>query len=695
MAAAAAAAAAVGADDAAAEHLMALIELEGVTRVYRVGRGELKALKGITLAIEPGEFVAIMGPSGSGKSTLLQILGLLDRPTTGSYRLLGRDVSRLSDDEGAILRSKTIGFVFQLFNLLSRTSALDNVALPLIYAGASDRSRRSREALAQMGLADWGDHRPNELSGGQQQRVAIARSLVNRPRIIFADEPTGNLASDQAEEILLQLKRLNDAGITLILVTHDQDVAAHARRVIKLKDGVVVSDERRSAAKGGPYAPGADVGEKIDLTRPGLSLAEFAEYGASAMRAMAANKLRSALSMLGIMIGVGAVIAMLAVGRGAQRAVEARIKSLGSNLVMLIPGATSVGGVRGGAGSRSRLRASDAKAISDVPHVLRVDGNVLGSGQVVSEDNNWSTSVYGAGPLYAEMHAAQPYYGRFFTEEEDQHLARVAIIGDTVVDNLFHSENPVGKLMKINQVDFKVIGLLPVKGSQGFNDQDDVVVIPLHTAMKRVLGKVYMDSIYVEAPSADSVSRGHLGRGAADAPPPPPARLQGRRLQPAQHVGDPGRPFRHDGDLHPAVGHRGGDLAIGGRHRHHEHHAGLGHRAHERDRAAQGGRRRPPRDPDPVPDGGWPPLSTAGGIIGIFLGIGVSVGLSLLGGLGRRGHSQAPSRSRSPSASACVGVVFGFWPARRARFCLRSRPFVTSEPGEDFPEKSALGGNAG
>jgi macrolide transport system ATP-binding/permease protein len=483
---------------------MALIELKAVTRSYKVGRGELKALKGVSLTIESGDFVAIMGPSGSGKSTLLQILGLLDRPTSGSYRLLGRDVSRLSDDEGAILRSRTIGFVFQLFNLLARTSALANVELPLLYSGAPDRARRSREALAQMGLEDWSEHRPNELSGGQQQRVAIARSLVNHPRIIFADEPTGNVASDQAEEILAQLKRLNDAGITLILVTHDPDVAAHARRVLKLKDGLVVSDELQPSAGPRP-APAAGAEEKLDLTHPRLSLAEFAEYGASALRAMAANKLRSALSMLGIMIGVGAVIAMLAVGRGAQRAVEARIKSLGSNLIMLIPGSTSVGGVRGGAGSRSRLRSADVKAIADIHHVLRAEGNVRGSGQVVYEDNNWSTSVFGAGPLYGEMHAAQPYYGRFFTEEEDQRQARVAVIGDTVVGNLFENQNPVGKFMKINQVEFKVIGLLPVKGSQGFNDQDDVVVIPLHTAMKRVLGKVYMDSIYVEADSPENI----------------------------------------------------------------------------------------------------------------------------------------------------------------------------------------------
>jgi len=224
---------------------VAIIELNGITRSYRLARAkeDLKILKGIDLSIEEGEFVAIMGPSGSGKSTLMQIMGILDRPTSGSYRLAGRDVSQLSDDEGAALRSKTIGFIFQMFNLLARTSALDNVLLPMIYSPIPDREIRAKELLVDVGLEDRLGHKPNELSGGQQQRVAIARSLANRPKIIFADEPTGNLASDQAEDILRMLERLNRSGITVIFVTHEADIAAHAKRQVRFRDGQLVSDQ--------------------------------------------------------------------------------------------------------------------------------------------------------------------------------------------------------------------------------------------------------------------------------------------------------------------------------------------------------------------------------------------------------------------------------------------------------------------
>lgn len=221
-----------------------IINIKGITRDFPLGSEVVKVLKGIDLHINKGEYVALMGPSGSGKSTLMNLLGCLDTPTSGSYILNGRDVSQMSDDELAEIRNKEIGFVFQTFNLLPRTTALDNVALPMVYAGynKTERNERATEVLTQVGLADRMDHKPNQLSGGQRQRVAVGRALVNRPSIILADEPTGNLDSKTSVEIMNLFGDIHANGNTVILVTHEEDIAAHAHRVIRLRDGIIESD---------------------------------------------------------------------------------------------------------------------------------------------------------------------------------------------------------------------------------------------------------------------------------------------------------------------------------------------------------------------------------------------------------------------------------------------------------------------
>jgi putative ABC transport system ATP-binding protein len=231
---------------------MALIELDQVFKIYNAGTdAEVRALAGVTLSIELGEFVAVMGPSGSGKSTLMNVLGCLDRPTRGSYLLDGKDVSKLGKNQLAEARNRMLGFVFQNFNLLPRMSALENVELPLVYASVPSRERKARsaQALERVGLGNRQDHHPNQLSGGQQQRVAIARALVGRPKIIFADEPTGNLDSHTSIEVMAMLQALAPTGITVALVTHDPDTAEYASRVVVVKDGLIVSDERREAKR--------------------------------------------------------------------------------------------------------------------------------------------------------------------------------------------------------------------------------------------------------------------------------------------------------------------------------------------------------------------------------------------------------------------------------------------------------------
>ncbi len=482
---------------------MHIIELKDIYKIYKMGDTEVRALNGVSLKIDPGEFVAIMGASGSGKSTMLQILGLLDTPDKGSYKLLGKEVSSLKEDQLAAVRSQTLGFIFQMFNLLARTSSLDQVALPLLYSDPNAPHGDPKKLLQMVGLGERLHHKPNELSGGQQQRVAIARALSNQPKVILADEPTGNLDSKSSEEIIDFLGKMNESGITIVLVTHEPDIAAHARRIITMKDGKVLSDRSNPRSKVRPPKSVKMPDSKgLSTNHSTFNFKQVRDYFRQAFRSLMANKVRSFLSVLGIWIGVAAVIAMLAVGTGAQKSLEKQLASLGTNLLMVRPGSVAVGGVQQGLGATSRITLMDADAIAKVPMVKKIAPEINGRVQATYADKNWNTQVTGTTPNYASMRAAQPIYGRFFTDDDVKKRNRVCLLGLTVIKNLFgNNGNPIGEEIKINRVNFQVIGVLPVKGANGFQDQDDAIVVPVTTAMYRLFGKEYVNMVDVEADS--------------------------------------------------------------------------------------------------------------------------------------------------------------------------------------------------
>ena len=466
-----------------------LIKLAGVTKTFQNGDLSTRVLHGIDLEIYPGEFVAIIGQSGSGKSTLMNILGCLDKPSEGEYYFSGKNVSSFDADELAQLRREAFGFVFQNYNLLAGSTACENVEMPATYSGMlpEDRRERAEELLSSLGLRARLDHRPNQLSGGQQQRVSIARALMNGGQIILADEPTGALDSNSGKEVMKLLKNLSEQGHTVILITHDTQVAGHAHRLIEISDGLIVGDPGPSHVHQAPVF-------KLKLHGEPSFSTEILEGAKTAIRSLRSNIFRTVLTLLGIVIGVGSVITMLAIGDGAKKEVVDSISAMGTNLLIVRPG----GPEQRRAWEIRTLVPEDVKAINDLPHIAVALPELTGSYTLRYGNVDVSTDINATGFKYPQVRKWDVAAGTFFTEEDENSYATVAVLGTTVKRKMFGDEDPLGKYIIVNNVLFQIIGIMVERGADaGGQDQDDKIMVPYTTGSLRIFGRRHLRNITI------------------------------------------------------------------------------------------------------------------------------------------------------------------------------------------------------
>ena len=478
-----------------------LIALKSVRREFPAGEATVVVLKDITLTINSGEMVAIIGASGSGKSTLMNILGCLDRATSGDYRISGRPTGSLDPDELAELRREHFGFIFQRYQLLSELTSVGNVEVPAVYSGIapSERASRAEALLTRLGMADRLHYRPGQLSGGQQQRVSIARALMNDADVILADEPTGALDKASGEEVLRILAELNAEGRTVILVTHDMSVASRANRIIEISDGAIVSDTAVSHPSAidvppPPNHPKVKIKSQSSINFWRAFIDRFGEAFKMALLSMNAHRLRTFLTMLGIIIGIASVVAVVALGEGARLKVLANIASLGTNTLELFPG-KDFGDMR--SGKVRTLVLSDATELARQPYAAGVTPTVTSSSTLRLGALELGAQVNGVGADYFSVKGTKLASGRIFDTESVRQIAQEAVIDDNTRVALFPGigEDPIGRIILIGKVPATIVGVAQ-KQLGGFGNSAALsVYLPYTTVQARFTGSDTLRSV--------------------------------------------------------------------------------------------------------------------------------------------------------------------------------------------------------
>ncbi len=470
-----------------------IIEISNLNKKFGEGNNEVHILKDINLSIKSGDFIAIIGASGSGKSTLMNILGCLDTASNGSYKIDGEEASNMDSDGLAALRRKKFGFIFQRYNLLSTLTAIENVALPAVYSGVpqSEREDRAKKILSDLGLEDKIKNKPHELSGGQQQRVSIGRALMNGGEIILADEPTGALDSHSGEMVMGIIKELHEKGHTIILVTHDKNIANYANRIIEIKDGEIISDTSKSSHYS--FVKKETIKEKNSFS---FFKDQLVESFKMALNAISAHKLRSFLTMLGIIIGIASVVSIVALGNGSQQKILSDISSMGTNTIDIYPG-EGFGDMR--SGKVKTLTANDSQVLNRQSYVDSSTPNSSTSGALTYKNIAVNAQVKGVGYEFFDVKGIEIAKGNKFYQKDIKNNSQVAVIDKNTQNKLFpNGEDPIGKILFINKKPLKIIGVSQEKKSAFGNDDNLNIWSPYTTVMNRISGSKNIDSITVK-----------------------------------------------------------------------------------------------------------------------------------------------------------------------------------------------------